>query len=196
MPSDLAVLLGKPLSEATMALIPNAQDYFSERPRNYQLSQRVSVMESLGLKVDVVDLREYGNASALKEKLKNYSIVWATGGNTFCLRYEMRRSGFEEAIKDLLSEGVIYGGDSAGALVAGTSIGGIESADIPQFADEIIVEGLRLVPYVVMPHVDNPEFADVLPVVRDMYSAENEMIELKDSQAVIFNDTDYKIVGV
>ncbi|HEX4662686.1 MAG TPA: Type 1 glutamine amidotransferase-like domain-containing protein, partial [Candidatus Saccharimonadales bacterium] len=132
--------------------------------------------------------------TTLKEALANYDIVWATGGNTFCLRYEMRRSGFDNVIKELLTEGTIYGGDSAGALVAGKSISGIESADIPQFAEEIIEEGLSLVPYVIMPHVDNLEFTDVLSVVRDKYSSENELIELKDSQAIIFNDNGYKIV--
>lgn len=66
------------------------------------------------------------------------------GGNTFSLRYEMKRSGFEGAIRQLLDDGIVYGGDSARALVAGLSIAGIESVDRPEFAEEIINEGLGL----------------------------------------------------
>ena len=42
-----------------------------------------------------------------------------------------------------------------------------------------------------MPHIDNPEFADVLPIVREMHK---NMIELKDSQAVIFDGDKHWIV--
>jgi dipeptidase E len=192
-PDDLAALIGKPLAKVRVALIPNAQDYYSERARDYQVGRRVTNMESLGLTVTTIDLRKLDSTEAVTNQLVDYDLVWAMGGNTFCLRYEMKRSGFDEAIKTLLARGKVYGGDSAGALVAGLSIGGIESADIPEFAEQVIEEGLRLVPYVVLPHVDNPEFADVMPIVRAR-SAKDTLIELKDSQAVIFEDKDYRIV--
>jgi len=91
------------------------------------------------------------------------------GGNTYVLRYEMRRSGFDVIIKDLLAAGIVYGGDSAGALVAGLSIAGVESAD-------------------------EPEFAAVMPVVRGSHQAKNDVIELTDTQAVIFEGGTHRIV--
>jgi peptidase E len=90
-----------------------------------------------------------------------------------------------------LSTGVVYGGDSAGALVAGPSIAGVELADEPAFAESIIKDGMGLVPFVVMPHIDNPEFAEIMPIVRGMHK---KMIELKDSQAVIFDDDKHWVV--
>jgi dipeptidase E len=193
-PSDLAELLGKPLSESTVALIPNAKDYYSKRAWDYNVQACVTAFEALGLTVSVVDLRDYSDGPSIKKRLIEYDLVWAMGGNTFCLRYEMRRSGFEDIIQGLLNEGVVYGGDSAGALVAGTSIAGIESADIPQFAEEIINEGLELVPYVVLPHVDNPQFKEAALTVRGTTHASTGLIELKDSQAAIFNDKDFRTV--
>ncbi|MDB5179302.1 MAG: putative peptidase [Patescibacteria group bacterium] len=193
-PDDLAGLLGKPLGGATVALIPNAQDYYSQRARDYKVAKRIAAFELLGFTVDAVDLREYSDAAALKERLAGHDLVWAMGGNTFCLRYEMRRSGFEDIISGLLAEGAVYGGDSAGALVMGLSIGGIESADIPQFAEEVIEEGLKLVPYVVLPHSDNAEFAEAVSTVRGRHPGGTELIELRDSQAVIFNDGSHRIV--
>lgn len=149
-------------------------------------------MQQLGLQVNEVDLREYNNTKELKDVLAGHDLIWAMGGNTYMLRYEMRRSGFDKIIRDLLEEGIVYGGDSAGALVAGTSIAGIESADEPAYAEQVVKEGLGLIRYVPMPHVDNLEFTDVMPIVRKLHK---NIIELKDSQAVIFDDGKHHIVG-
>ena len=193
-PDDLKTILGKPLSEVSVALIPNAKDYYVERARNFKVGDLVEYMQQLSLRVEVVDLRDYSDADALKKKLTGHDLIWAMGGNTYMLRYEMRRSGFEKVIGELLDKGVVYGGDSAGALVAGASIAGVESADEPEFAEEVIEDGLGLVPFAILPHVDNPEFVDVLPIFRNMHHGKTEIIELKDSEAVIFDNTDHRIV--
>jgi len=193
-PDDLAHLIGKPLEQVSAALIPNAKDYYIDRARRFKVGDLVRYMEELGLKVEIVDLRDYDSAETLKEKLANYELIWAMGGNTYMLRYEMCRSGFEKIIKELLDDGIVYGGDSAGALVAGASIAGVESADEPEFAEEVIEDGLGLVPFVILPHVDNPELTDVLPVFRNTHQGKNEVIELKDSQAVIFDGQSRRVV--
>lgn len=193
-PHDLAKLLEKEsLQGVSVAVITNAKDYYVKRARDFTVGSLVSYMEQLGLQVTTVDLRDYEDPEALKNALATRDLVWAMGGNTYMLRYEMRRSGFEQIIKDLLGSGIVYGGDSAGALVAGQSIAGVESADEPAFAEEYITEGLGLVPFVVLPHVDNPEFADVLPVFRNVHQGK-EVILLKDSQAVVFNGKNHQIV--
>lgn len=192
-PKALEELVGKPLAKISVALIPNAQDYYSERPWNIKVGELVTYMQGLGLHTDVVDLRKYAQPDELKAKLAPYNLIWAAGGNTYMLRYEMHRSGFEAIIGELLGQGTVYGGDSAGALVAGTSIAGVELADEPEFAEELINDGLGLVPFAILPHVDNPEFVQVMPVFRDMHK-NTEIIELKDSQAVVFRDNDYQIV--
>jgi dipeptidase E len=151
---------------------------------------------NLGIKTDVIDLREFKDSDEIKDKLKDYDVVWAAGGNTFCLRYEMRRSGFEDAIKELLANGLVYGGDSAGALVAGYQIGGlgIETVDNPEFAEIVIEEGLKLVPFVVIPHADNPEFIDTTNLVRSKVKSDM-VIELNDLQAVIFENANHRLVS-
>lgn len=190
-PSELSKLIGKPLAEVSVAMITNAKDYYTERPKAFTVNRHMTFMQQLGLKVDAIDLRDYEDSEVLKNKLASYDLVWVMGGNTFMLRYEMQRSGFDRILRELLERGIVYGGDSAGALVAGTSIKGIESADEPTFAEEVIEEGMNLVPFVIMPHIDNPSFADVLPVARELHE---NMIELKDSQAVIFDGDRHWIV--
>ena len=194
-PNELGQLVGKPLSKLRLALIPNAKDYYAERARKIKVDAYIIYFQGLGIQADIIDLRSTNDPDKLKATLQDYDVVWAAGGNTFCLRYEMRRSGFEKVIKELLANGLVYGGDSAGALVAGSQIGGlgIEVADIPEFAEAVINEGLNLVPYIIVPHVDNPEFAAVTQTVRTKVSPE-KLIELGDSQAVIFEGSKHHLV--
>lgn len=195
-PDDLVALIGKPIDTISVALIPNSKDFFAERARNYLVNDFVTYMKQLGLRVEVVDLRAYSDDNILKQKLASYDLIWAMGGNTFNLRYEMRRSGFEKIIRELLDKGVVYGGDSAGALVAGISIAGIESADKPQFAEEVIDEGLNLIPFFLLPHVDSPGYAHVIPVFKGLHQDGDNIIELKDSQVFIYEGDSYRIVTI
>ena len=192
---ELIKLIGKPLGSTRLALIPNAKDYYAERAWKIKVDAYVNYFVSLGITVDVVDLRTLNNSEEVINRLKDNDIVWGAGGNTFCLRYEMRRSNFETAIKLLLEDGMVYAGDSAGALVAGQQIGGlgIETVDTPEFAESIITEGLGLIPHIIIPHADNPEFASITDALR-ISPDYNKVIELKDSQAVIFENAKYRIV--
>lgn len=191
---ELVTLLGKPFNNTSVALIPNAKDYYSKRAWEFTISSRIEYMKGIGFNIEVVDLKDYTKGSILKSKLSNYDLIWAMGGNTFMLRYEMQRSGFDEIIKELLDQGVAYGGDSAGALVAGLSINGIESADEPEFAEEVVNSGMGIVPFSILPHADNSEFLEVVPTFRKLHQDE-EIIELKDSQAVIFENGMHRIIN-
>ena len=193
-PEELAALLGKSLDTTTVALIPNAKDYYSKRAWEFTINSRIDYMKSFGFNIEVVDLRDYTEKSSLNNKLSKYDLIWAMGGNTFMLRYEMKRSGFDEIILDLLNQGTVYGGDSAGALVAGLSINGIESADKPEFAEKVINSGIGIVPFSILPHVDNPGFAEAVPLFKTLHQDE-EIIELKDSQAIVFQEGMHRIIN-
>lgn len=190
---SLEKLLEKPLSDTSVALIPNAKDYYAKKAWDYKVQSYLGYFASLGMSVNVVDLREFSEPDSLRSALQDHDMIWAAGGNTFCLRYEMQRSGFDACIKELLAEGKVYGGDSAGAIVAGVSLKGIEAADIPEFAPEIIHEGLGLVPHMILPHIGNPEFAGAMEQAKALNS-EHSTIELTDAQAAIFHDDDFEIV--
>ena len=186
MADELFRLVGRDRSSINVALLPNAKDYYASRAQNYKIREIVRYQNELGLfNIDVVDLRNYRDSAFLYKKLREYDLVWAVGGNTFCLRQEMKRSGFDEVIRELLSNGVVYGGDSAGAVVAGTSLRGIESVDIPEFTEEVIQSGLELVPHVLLPHADNDYFADTSNETRRVNQGQ-DIIQINDNQAVIF----------
>lgn len=154
-------LVGKQPDETRLALIPNAKDYYATRARAIKTREAAEYLEELGFIVTVIDLLDYhGNPEGLRAALLQNDLIWVRGGNTFCLREAMRLSAFDEVIKDVLAQGVVYGGESAGACVAGTDIHGVELGDDPEFAETVIWEGLHLTPHYFMPHADNEMFRD------------------------------------
>lgn len=190
----LIALTGKAAGNIAVAIIPNAKDYYAERARSVKLKESLEYFGSLGLHSEVVDLRDYRNQDKLQQKLETYDIVWAVGGNTFCLRHEMQASGFDAIIKQVLEQGIVYGGDSAGACVVGTTLKGLEGADDPAFSESVIWDGLALVPNFILPHVDNPLFADDIAAIRVQYKDDPSLLELTDSQACIVDGNTTELI--
>ena len=77
----------------------------------------------LGVPVECVDCaREDKPAAEYEDALRAADCIWVTGGNTFFLWHHMRRAGVDKLVKRRVASGCLYVGQSAGAIVAGTTI--------------------------------------------------------------------------
>lgn len=192
---ELFALTGAEPAQNKVAIIPNAGDYYAPRAKRFKYNKTVQLFAELGAPAEVIDLQDYESGEQLRKKLGEFTLLWVSGGNTFCLIHEMRRSGFDTVIGDLMQNGLVYAGESAGAVAAGTSLRGTELADEPEFAESISYNGLGLIPYCIVPHTDNPNFFEANEATRQMHAGQ-PMLELTDNQAALFeNDNQtYRIV--
>lgn len=194
-PDKLFELVDKPADSMKTAIIPNGSDYYSERARKVKLRETKEYLAGLGLVADIVDLRDHKNATELQKLLSHYDVLWVRGGNTFCLRDAMQKSGFDKIIKNLLNDRLVYAGESAGACVVGPTLKGIESADNPEFTETVIWEGLHLLPDIILPHVDNPMFAEDIKFAREVHKDNPRLLELADNQALIIDGDKREVVA-
>lgn len=192
-PEELAKLVG-PNKRA--GIIMNAADGFGDEKRPTYLANEIEKMKTIGLLAEELDLREYfDNNEELEAKLKTFGLLWVMGGNSFVLRQAMRRSGFDRVIKDLVTnDTLVYGGFSAGSVVATKTLKGIELVDdpgqIPEGYDkEITWEGLGFVDFSIAPHYrsDHPESDQIEKVVQ--YFEDNNMPykTLRDGEVLVVN---------
>lgn len=197
---DIAVLedlVGKQTSQIKVGVIPNAKDYYAPRARAVKIRLVTTYLEGLGMKPGVVDLYDYHTAEQLAPVLKQYDLLWAMGGNTFCLREAMYGSGFDEAVHEALEAGVVYGGESAGTCVAGNDLRGIEYADPPEYAEKPLWKGLKLANHYFIPHADNEDFAWAIQPIIESRGKGADTIILNDNQAWVVNGAEsWKITGV
>ena len=115
-------------------------------------------------------------------------FLWFGGGNTYYLRWLLRDTGVENIIKDLVENGMVYGGGSAGAIIAGPTLHYFEAADDPKVSPGVIYEGLGLTSKVVVPHIDNKKYAAIIRGIDGKLKADGyETVPLTDTQALVMD---------
>ena len=118
----------------------------------------------LGVPVECIDCaREDLPAERYMKPLATAECIWVSGGNTFYLWHWMKRSGVDELIKRRVREdGIVYVGQSAGAIVAGETVrtafwkGWDDPAAAPDedWTDEANQQAMGLAPVSLFPHYD------------------------------------------
>lgn len=184
----LVRLVGKPAKSIRFAVIENAADV-EEGPKDWLMRNR-QMIESHGFDVEYVDLKNYAqDLETLHTKLADKDVIWFGGGNTYYLRWLLRDMGAENIVKDLIQNGVIYGGGSAGAIVAGPTLHHFEAADDPNISPGVIYEGLGLTNKVIVPHIDNKKYAAIIRGIDDKLKTDGyQTVPLGDAQALVVDD--------
>ena len=107
----------------------------------------------------------------------------------------MKTSGFDQIIKPLLAEGIVYGGWSAGVVVTGPSLQPIELMDDQNKAPEIIRDGLGLVDFFVWPHWDKEKY---LPLQKEasvrMKGLPYKSVTLHDGEVLIVENDQVRLI--
>jgi dipeptidase E len=153
-------------SNLRAAMIENALDYIPVSARKKyaeDVYDPIKEMAERGVSAEYLDLRDYfGEPTRLKLALKEFGLVWVLGGNSFLLLKAMKLSGFDEILRNALSnDELVYGGFSAGAVVMTPTLDGIHLMDDPNlsvdgYPDEVDWRGLALFPECIVPHFASP----------------------------------------
>ena len=151
------------------------------------------MLETIGFKVEILDLRKYFNNTNLTKKLKEYSAFCVIGGNVFVLRQAMKLSKFDEYLRKIKNnDKYLYIGYSAGSCVLCQSLKGYEIVDIPTNPynkDDIIYDGVGLLNYNIVPHYkSNHKESKAIDKVVDYYNKNNITYKtLKDGEVLIID---------
>lgn len=192
---------------ARCAVISNAVDFIPpEARRAYaeRIFDPVAHFRDHGVDARDLDLRDhFWNPAGLEAALADVQLVWAVGGNSFLLRRAMRQSGFDQVLARRLAEdSLVYGGWSAGAVVAGSSLRGIELMDEPDvitpgYDPDPVWEGLGLVDFAIVPHFasDHPE-AEAAARAAALLTAQGlPHRTLRDGEAIIVDGGTVEVPG-
>ncbi|CAM5638490.1 Type 1 glutamine amidotransferase-like domain-containing protein [Streptomyces atroolivaceus] len=203
-PDRMLELLADPVAACEVAVIANAIDALPDGERRARVEQEISALTELGLRAVEVDLRElFGLPRArTAAALSRFPLIWVRGGNVFVLRRALANSGADRVLAGLLrDDAVVYAGYSAGACVLAPDLHGLEQCDDPQavrtaYGDQPRWDGLGLLPYAVVPHIDSPAHpeSEILGEVADRYHAGGIAHRtLRDGQAMVINGRSTRI---
>lgn len=195
-PEQFKELLLKTTKNTKVALITNALDASTNYIKLTQSTKRDRRdLESLQLEVEDLDLKQYfGKTEQLREKLKEYGAVYVRGGNVFVLRRAYKLSGFDEILKEYVTQrdDFVYAAYSAGMCVLSPSFEGLEIVDKPdedpaEYPKERISQGLGILQYSVAPHFrsDHPESQQINAVVEYYLTHQIVFVALTDNDVII-----------
>ncbi len=180
-----------------VGVIQNALDYYPDLDRRRaHLQREFSELQSIGLTPEELDLRRFfGKEDQLWETIKTLSYVWVAGGNTFVLRRAFAQCGFDSILRRLSNEDhFAYGGYSAGVCVLAPTLKGIHLADEPNaqaegYSEEVIWNGLNIIPYCVAPHYKSDHPETELIDLSVAYFIENKIpfVALRDGEALVLD---------
>ncbi|HYH75169.1 MAG TPA: Type 1 glutamine amidotransferase-like domain-containing protein, partial [Candidatus Saccharimonadales bacterium] len=188
-------LVGKQPADIRIAIIENAADTYAPEKRGW-VDEKRQAMAAKGYQLEQVDLLDYKDRlDALREKLLEHDVVWFGGGNTFYLRWLLRDTGADAVIKKLVQQGLVYGGASAGAIVAGPTLQYFQVADDPAESPEELIDGLRLVDMVIVPHIGNAKYGHIMPGIDEYLKADGYVtVPLNDQQALVLYDEEAPLI--
>lgn len=143
------------------------------------------------------DFEEVDIESKTKEELKSFfkdkNIIHMEGGNTFYLLKAIRETGFAEILKELLEEGKIYIGTSAGSYIMCPSVDvanwdktGKSRFGIADFS------ALNYVPFALKVHYTDEQ---EMKVKEGMQTLKYPIRILKDGQGIFCEDGVCKFIG-
>lgn len=144
-------------------------------------------LEKLGAIVDELELST-ATAEEIRTKLKYNDIIYVTGGNTFFLLKELKRTGADKIIIEEVNAGKLYIGESAGAMVTAANIEYAKGMDSPKKAPGLLnFDALNLVDFYTVPHYTNFPFKKAAQKIVIQYSSELKLLPFSNHEAIIID---------
>ena len=172
--------------------IGNAKDDVSSTVRVAKVAEHRQQFEGLGLKFSELDLRQYFDKKVPADVLDGYGMVWCSGGNTFLLRSALQQSGLDKLlIKSVQSGHIAYGGSSAGSVLTGPTLKGVEHGDDPLAVQSVygldaVWDGLGIVTFVCVPHCESGWFGvSAQKMIKSLQKNNVPFVALKDGQVYL-----------
>lgn len=175
------------LNGKTLTFIPTAS--IPEEVVHYVHTAKKE-FKKLGVVLEELDVAA-ASPEEIKEKLERNDFIYISGGNTFFLLQELRRSGADKIIKEQVNSGKLYIGESAGAIVTSPNIEYVRFMDNKEKATKLkTFEGLNLVEFYPVPHYSNEPFKDSATATITQYNSTLNLLPISNTQAIKVKEND------
>ncbi|MGI5097691.1 Type 1 glutamine amidotransferase-like domain-containing protein [Treponema socranskii] len=188
--AGLLPLFEKELTGKTVSFIPTAS---TVEKVTFYVQAGKEALESLGMIVDVLDISSE-SPDEIRRRIAANDCMYVSGGNTFFLLQELKRTGADAVIVRAVKGGKLYIGESAGSIVASKNIEYIKAMDSSKKAPELTnFDALGLTDFYTVPHVRNFPFKKAAKKIIDEYSASLNLLAIANDEAILVEDDAVRI---
>ena len=188
--SSVGSLIKEEIDNKKVAFIPTAS--LHEGYTGYVGSAR-KLFKKLGASVTEIDISTEAY-STIQAVFEDADVIYFTGGNSFFLMDQLRKTETDELLKKELANGKLMIGESAGAIICAPTIQYIEQMDEkPEDYSQEDNEGLDLIDFYVLPHYLTAPFKKITERIMAEFSDLN-ICAINNHQAIIVNDEGSKAI--
>ena len=188
--SSVGSLIKEEIENKKVAFIPTAS--LREGYTGYVGSAR-KLFKKLGAIVTEIDISTEAY-STIQSVFEEADVIYFTGGNSFFLMDQLRKTETDELLKKELANGKLMIGESAGAIICAPTIQYIEQMDEkPEDYSQEDNEGLDLIDFYVLPHYLTAPFKKITERIMAEFSDLN-ICAINNHQAIIVNDEGSKVI--
>lgn len=198
--SDLSFLLkygydltGISKSDIKIGRIITASKGEGEKTQLFIKKVKDTIIEN-GYSIEDIDIKDKSEEE-IRNFFKDKNVIHVEGGNTYYLLKVIKESGFGEILKELLEDGKVYIGTSAGAYIMCPTIEVTgwkrDESDVNDYGVTDLT-AFNYVPFVLKVHYEDKEEELVKEKIKTL---KYPLHILRDGQAILVEDGNYKFVG-
>ena len=181
------------LKGKTVTFIPTASIH---EDVTFYVDAGKKALEDLGLIIDILEIST-ATKNEISSKLESNDFIYISGGNTFFLLKELRRTGADELIKEQINRGKPYIGESAGSVILSPNIEYVKEMDdfnaVPDLAS---FSSLNVIDFYPLPHYTNFPFQDSTQKIISNYMDAINLIPFSNAQAILVEGDKVELVSV
>lgn len=188
--SQVGNLIKEEIENKKVVFIPTAS--INEGYTGYVGSAR-KLFKKMGANLTEIDIskEDFKTIEAVFEEM---DVIYFTGGNSFFLIDQLRKTGVDKLLKKELKKGKLMIGESAGSVICAPSISYIEIMDEkPEDYSQIDDNGLNLIDFYVLPHYLTSPFKKITATILKKFS-DLKICPINNHQAIMVNGKESKII--
>jgi len=193
--ADAAPMLQNFMTESLegkkIAFIPTASN--PEKVTFYVKSGK-KALEKLGLQITELDISS-ASSDLFTSTLINTDYIYVSGGNTFYLLQELRRTGTDKLIIEHINSGKLYIGESAGSIIVSPNISYVTRMDDCKKAPELTdFTSLACVDFYPLPHHTNVPFKKAVEKIIAEYGEKISLYPFSNKEAITVRGNEVTVV--
>lgn len=176
----------------TITFIPTAS---LREEVNFYVEEGRKSLENAGFIIDELDIST-ATKDEILTKIRCNDAIYVSGGNTFFLLQELIRTGTDKLIKNHITAGKLYIGESAGSVILSPNIEYMKDMDDLKAAPNLhSFSALNEVDFYPLPHYTNFPFAKVVEKILADYTDEINLSPISNAQAITLVGDKFEILG-
>ena len=162
---------------------------------NFYVGTAQKAFKKMGITIDELDVSKT-SIEVIEEKIINNDYIYISGGNTFYLLQELKKTGTDKLIVDQISKGKVYIGESAGSMILSRNIEYAKLMDDSSKAEKLdTYDSLGVIGFYPVPHHTNFPFKKAVEKIIAGYGSTLDLRPISNKQVITVDGDQVAIIG-